>query len=322
MKNWCLTIAFTLCSTLLLFNKTWAARWDFKREITVTNSGDRVKGAVVLIQINNSDFDYTKAKADGADVRFSVSKTLKGNGLNYWTEQWDKSGLTRIWVKLPELKAKERLTINMFYGNTSAEPVSNGEATFLFFDDFESGDFTKKWTNVSIGDVVEQGGNLKLKETDGQDGIITANFNVTGKMIIRTEYQRGNADEHWTRAGIGGWDYFLCFGDHTEVAGTGTNYVMLYDKNSLLSLKAAPLVKAANKIITDKWRKAAFWYDGSNLKGMQDDVTISWPAASNLSSKLSLRTLDNDAWDNFAFITVSPYVNVEPTVAIGEEQKV
>lgn len=321
MKNRFLTIAFILCSTILLFNKTWAAGWEFKREISIANSGGRVTNAAVLIQINSSDFDYAKTKADGADIRFSAAKNLKGSGLNYWIEQWNDSGLTRIWVKVPELKAKGQLTINMYYGNPSAQPVSNGEATFSFFDDFEGSDFTKKWTNVSIGNVEEQGGILKLKETDGQDGIITANFNVTGQMIIRTKYQRGNADEHWTRAGIGGWNYFLCFGDHTDFAGTGTNYVMLYDNNSLSSLKSAPLVKAANKKITDKWRPVSFWYDGNNLNGMQDDVTITWPVP-NASSKLALRTLDNDAWDNFAFVTVSPYGNAEPTVTIGQQQKI
>ncbi|WP_159471573.1 hypothetical protein [Dyadobacter sp. 3J3] len=47
---------------------------------------------------------------------------------------------------------------------------------------------------------------MKLKETDGQDGIVTANFNVTGKMIVRTLYQREGADRHWVRAGVGGWN--------------------------------------------------------------------------------------------------------------------
>lgn len=294
--------------------------WLFKRPISIENKGNKITNAVIEIKLDSRNFDYAKAQANGADIRFTTSANLKGDGIPYWIEQWNNKGITTIWLKVALLKDHEKRQITMFYGNPEAAPVTNGNATFLFFDDFESGDYTKKWTNVSIGEVTEEGGMLKLKESDGQDGIITADFNVTGPMIIRTLYQRGNADEHWTRAGVGGWNNFLCFGDHTDFAGTGTNYVMIYDGNSLSSLKTPPLVKAANQKITDKWRLVAFWYDGQNLKGMQDDVTVTWPMA-NASSKLSLRTLDNDAWDNFAYITVSPYMDVVPIVTIGSEVK-
>ncbi len=296
------------------------AQWNHKRKITIENNGNEVSDAVIQIQFDSKEFDYTRAKADGADIRFSTaSATMEADGLSYWIEQWNVDGITRIWVKVPVLKSHSQNTIYLFYGNSNVQAVSNGNATFLFFDDFEDGNYLKKWNNVSIGEVTEQGGLLKLRETDGEDGIITANFNVTGKMIVRTLYQRGGADEHWVRAGVGGWNKWLCFGDHTDWAATGTNYVMLFDSASITSLKSAPLVKAANKVITDKWRRAAYWYDGNSLKGMQDDVLVELPAA-NASSKLALRTLDNDNWDNFAYITVSPYFAPEPSVTMGEQK--
>jgi hypothetical protein len=174
-----------------------SAKWNFKRVITIENRGVMISDAAIQIQFNSIEFDYTKAKADGSDIRFSISSgNIDNAGLSYWIEQWNDIGITRIWVKVPILKAKAQNTILMYYGNSGARPVSNGNNTFLFFDDFEDGDYSKKWNNVSIGEVVEQGGMLKLKETDGQDGIITANFNVTGKMLVRTRYQRGGADQH------------------------------------------------------------------------------------------------------------------------------
>ena len=308
-----------LYCALFAFSNALAARWEYKREITIENKGEKVANAVVQIKFSTANFDYSKAKANGADLRFWIGKSIEGAGLSYWIEQWDTSGISTIWLKVPLLKANEKLRLHLYYGNAAAEPVSNGNNTFLFFDDFESGDYTKKWTNVSIGEVAEKGGILKLKETDGEDGIITANFTITGKMIVRTLYQRGNADEHWTRAGIGGWNYFLCFGDHTELAGTGTNYVMIYNASSLLNLTTVPLVKAANMVITDKWRHAAFWYDGHNLNGSQDDVAVKWPTA-NASSKLSLRTLDNDAWDNFGYITVSSFSGSKQIIVVGKQE--
>ncbi len=299
--------------------KSSAAKWSFKRKITIENPGTQVADAVIRIQFDNNNFDYTKAKADGSDVRFSTTANVNTNGLSYWTEQWNADGKTVIWVKVPVLKVKADNVIYMNYGNADAPAVSNGEATFLFFDDFDSGDYSKKWNNVSIGEVKEQNGQLKLRETDGQDGIITANFDVTGKMIIRTSYQRERADEHWTRAGIGGWNNWLCFGDHTEEAATGTNYVMLYNSASLTNLASVPLVKAANKKISDKWRRAAYWYDGKSLGGMQDDVKVELTVP-NASSKLALRTLDNDSWDNFEYVTVSKYLGPEPVVSLGQQQ--
>lgn len=328
------TILIAICTTwLFYFNSTPvlsatfsnrvikpSATWQYKREISIDNRGDKVSDAVIQIQFNNEEFDYTKVKAAGADIRFSTSSgKLSGAGLPYWIEQWNDNGVSRIWVKVPMLKAHSKAIIQMYYGNSDAQAVSNGNTTFLFFDDFENGDYSKQWTNVSVGEVVEQNGLLKLKETDGQDGIITANYIVTGKLIVRTCYQRGRADEHWTRAGVGGWNKWLCFGDHTDNAATGTNYVMMFDSASISSLKSAPLVKAANTVITDKWRRVAYWYDGKSLKGKQDDVTAEWPAT-NALSKLALRTLDNDSWDNFAYIAVSTYIGSEPVVTMGQQK--
>ena len=296
------------------------AEWSFKRDITIENRGDEASDAVVQLWFTDNAFDYTNAKPNGADIRFSTgSGKPDGDGLPYWIEQWNEQGVSRIWVRVPVLKAHGTTTIRMYYGNAGAQAASDGNTTFLFFDDFEDGDYPKKWTNTSIGDVVERDGLLKLKETDGQDGIITANFEVTGPLIIRTLYQRGGGDEHWTRAGVGGWSHWLCFGDHTDNAATGTNYVMLFDKASLNSLTSAPLVKSANTVITDQWRRVAYWYDGQSLRGKQDDVTVALPMP-NASSKLTLRTLDNDHWDSFAYISVSAYLGAEPVVTMGKQE--
>lgn len=297
-----------------------AETWRFKREIIIDNQGETETDIVIQIRLATNDFDFTKAKPDGADIRFSTSAgKFNDNGLSYWTEKWNENGTSIIWVKVPLLKAKIHNSIFMYYGNSEAIPVSNGDKTFLFFDDFEDGDFTKKWTNTSVGEVVEKDGNLKLKETDGQDGTVTANFKVTGKMIVRTSYQREGADGHWVRAGVGGWNNWLAFGDHTDWAASGTNYVMLFDSASIGSLKSAPLIKNANSVITDKWRLAEYWFDGKTLYGKQDEVTVELPIK-NTSSNLALRTLDNDSWDNFAYISVSKYAGSELKVTLRKEQ--
>ena len=292
--------------------------WRYQRTITIENRGDEASDAVIPVEITGAAFNYADANAEGTDIRFAT-EGLTGDGLPYWIEQWNEQGVSRIWVKVPMLSGQGKTTIHLYYGNPDAPAVSNGDKTFLFFDDFEDGDYTKKWTNTSIGQVVEQDGLLKLKETDGQDGIMTASVGVTGQLIIRTRYQRGGGDEHWTRAGVGGWNKWLCFGDHTDNAASGTNYVMLFDETSLSSLTSAPLIKSANGIITDQWRRVAYWYDGTELHGRQDNVTVKLPMP-NAASKLTLRTLDNDNWDSFAYVTVSAYLGSESIVTMGRQQ--
>ncbi|MEO6687099.1 MAG: hypothetical protein ABIN24_14105 [Dyadobacter sp.] len=94
---------------------------------------------------------------------------------------------------------------------------------------------------------------------------------------------------------------------------------MLFDSASIGSLKSAPLIKAPNTVITDKWRHAEYWFNGKKLYGKQDSVTVKFPLK-NASSKLTLRTLDNDSWDNFQYISVSKYVGSEVKVTLGKEQ--
>jgi hypothetical protein len=289
------------------------------QEVAIQNSGPLAKDAVIQVLLKEEAFRHGDAKAEGADLRFTTkAKGEIGPGLPYWAEQWNEQGLSRIWVKVPRLAAHATTRIYLHYGNAQAQPVSNGEATFLFFDDFESGDITRKWTNQSIQSVVEEGGVLKLTEADGEEGTITSNFDVKGPMIIRSLYQRERGDGHWVRPGIGGWNHWLCWGDHTETDQSTHGYVMLYD-SPVIRLRA-PLARTQTAIPDPKWHRITYLFDGKTLKGWEDDVMVAFPAE-NAASKLAFRTLDNDAADIYAYITVSPYTGPEPTVTVGPRRR-
>ena len=121
-------------------------KWKYHDEIKIKeNSGKTLKDYQVLIKLNSTNFDFSKAKKDGSDIRFVNDE---GNELPYWIEEWDytnKTGL--IWVKVPYIPANGETKIKMYYGNPYAESMSNGEAVFEFFDDFEGTDLdTGKWT--------------------------------------------------------------------------------------------------------------------------------------------------------------------------------
>lgn len=120
-----------------------AASSTYKRLITldpITPAADYQ----IQIQLTPANFDYSKANLDGSDLRFY---SPSGSPLSYWIETWNTTGTSTVWVKVPTAGTS---TIIMHYGDSMASSESNGEATFLFFDDFSGTSLnTTKWTDRS-----------------------------------------------------------------------------------------------------------------------------------------------------------------------------
>jgi len=119
--------------------------WSYKRLITLDPATPEADYQV-KVELNTSNFDYSKAKADGGDLRFYQ---VDGTELNYWIEEWNTSATSTIWVKVV---ANNTDTIYMYYGNPSASSASDGDVTFEFFDDFEGTSLdTSKWSEYDSG---------------------------------------------------------------------------------------------------------------------------------------------------------------------------
>ncbi len=112
--------------------------WSGRLAVTVGNSGGTDLADFQVHVVLDNSFDFTKAKSDGSDVRFTGSD---GTTLinNFWIEKWDSVNKSAsIWVKAPSLPVGNT-TLYLYYGNASAASISNGSSTFEFFDDFETG---------------------------------------------------------------------------------------------------------------------------------------------------------------------------------------
>ena len=95
----------------------------------------------IKVQLTPTSFNYANTNLDGSDLRFF---DLANNSLDYWIETWDTLGTSIVWVKVPAMGTSQ---IHMYYGNPSAVSESNGESTFLFFDDFPGTSLnSSKWT--------------------------------------------------------------------------------------------------------------------------------------------------------------------------------
>jgi uncharacterized repeat protein (TIGR01451 family) len=106
--------------------------WQYRRQVIITNSGAPLGYYQVLLKLDAGNFDFTLAKVDGSDIRFTHSDGT--TELSYWIESWDYPGkLAYIWIRVPSLASGET-GIYCYYHNPNAVTTSSGTATFDGFD--------------------------------------------------------------------------------------------------------------------------------------------------------------------------------------------
>ena len=139
-----------------------SAGWDCRKPVTINNPGDALNDYQVLITLNSSNFDYSKANLDGSDIGFVDGDNTVA--LNYWIEEWNAAGDSMIWVKVPSIKDSGNTTIYMYYGNPSAISQSNGTATFELFDDFGDNILNPMWAVNQLTTYSESKGRWQVDD--------------------------------------------------------------------------------------------------------------------------------------------------------------
>jgi len=92
-----------------------------------------------------------KCRADFGDIRFADSDGV--TELSYWMEEKVDSDYAVFWVKVPSIPASpDTATIYIYYGNSSATTTSDGDSTFLLWDDFSD---ASRWTEVDPNNHLE-----------------------------------------------------------------------------------------------------------------------------------------------------------------------
>tara|TARA_Y100001978_G_scaffold72427_1_gene64982 strand:- start:4254 stop:7322 length:3069 start_codon:yes stop_codon:yes gene_type:complete len=185
------------------------------------------KNFPLLVRLNKNYFDFSEAKPQGEDVRFSS----KGKPLAYQVERWNaEEGEADIWVRIPTIKGKDQQAIKMHWGNEKVSSESKGEQVFRTTEGFAAvwhlGDNLEDSTSNNLDGV-----NRPDKSTVNTTGIIgdAQQFGVNQILVIRppgakpgrrvTCMPSGNADRtmsawvkptsfegrNWAQATIGGW---------------------------------------------------------------------------------------------------------------------
>jgi len=101
-------------------------------KLDTTASGTPIAGDVpkfpVPVQLNAMNFDFSQAKADGADIRFA---NMDGSLLPYAIEVWDATAkVAAIWVKFDVKGSNNTQGFVMHWGNPEAQSASSSKTVF------------------------------------------------------------------------------------------------------------------------------------------------------------------------------------------------
>lgn len=173
-----LLTCIALVQTCAALTYSGGGEWNISEEITIKeNSGNKLANYQIPIVLNSSNFDFSVARLEGEDLRFSAGdKQLK-----HWIEEWDTSmEEALVWVKVPSIAANGSAKITMHYGNPDASDVGSGPATFEFYDDFSGSSLFRNWDSYTTG-----GGELKV--SNGVANLIVPKFHPEDVASIKSK---------------------------------------------------------------------------------------------------------------------------------------
>ncbi len=118
--------------------------WAYRMPVVITNStSQNLTDYQVRVQ---SAFMPSKMKTDFSDLRF---RTAADVDLPYWLEAYQAGVSAVLWVKVSQINAKSSTTIYMYYGNPSADSVS--DITTTMDPAYTRYDIPYEWTDKTVG---------------------------------------------------------------------------------------------------------------------------------------------------------------------------
>jgi len=187
------------------------SQWKYRKAFQITEqAGQNLTDYQKLIKIGESsgatgcDFHleglsaiFPSGKNQGGDIRITDSD--KTTLLSFWVERITGTSPNRIayvWVKIPSLSANQTKTLYCYFGNPNASNVSNGNNTFVFFDDFDSDTIPTRWTYTGSGSYSVSGSIISLYNSDAAGRKYCTQsqvLNPSGSYAVRAYCQHAGA---------------------------------------------------------------------------------------------------------------------------------
>ena len=159
----------------------WNADFSYRKELSVSNAVSYYQMKLeVGLNSGSSSYDVHcegNCNNNFSDLRFTASDgtTLR----SYWIEEKTNGDDCTVWIN-----SSGDDTMYMYYGNSQIGNQSDGDGTFLFFDDFNDASInTAKW---NIGGSMSESGGVVSGSASGTDYLLgKTRININTLTFIR-----------------------------------------------------------------------------------------------------------------------------------------
>ena len=308
--------------------------FKFRREITIdnTNNSNDLTDYQILVTIDTESLiSAGRTRSDCGDIRFTDSDGV--TLLNYWIESGINTTSTKVWVKVPNIPANSIKKIYLYYGNPNATSLSDGNKTFLLYNDFESG--TLEGWNIyngggsGTGGVVLLDGRYQLKlyapNTSNRVQANKAFSSSNAGYAIEVLFKTGSTVGDGILIGFSDGSLQVPSEDHPKNAYL---YAIARDGNARDKIEKVSggtftgLVSRSNTLSSNTYYRATFAWFGNSLYAFFNNQLV-LTATDTTFSSFSYIFLGVDINDKyFDWIAVRKYTFPEPIVTVGPERLV
>jgi hypothetical protein len=112
----------------------WDTNWAKRRKLTISNLDQATThtNMPVLVKLNTGRINYSNFRANGEDIRFTLDDHT--TVLDHTIEEWNSSGNSFVWVRMPSIAASSEVEIFMYYDNVAAGDTSNSGNVFTAYE--------------------------------------------------------------------------------------------------------------------------------------------------------------------------------------------
>ena len=263
------------------------------------------------IRLNATNFNFSLAQPDGSDIRFIDEN---GQALPFWIEEWDPgAGSAFIWVKVPSIPPISTTIIFLQYGDGSTVSSASGEATFLFFDDFneDEPDFNVKWWSEPSPIILTTSDSL-LRVSGGE---LHTQQNFSPGVAV---HGYGSLDAPIGPASFG-------FANETgaiQLFADDTNVSVGFVQGRAWYIEPSDLVTTDALETPDLKKWSVMWPYSSRVSFQVDDGLVSeivdaTGAIPPAPLPVSISTQDPSSTAEFDWVFVRKHVYTEPTVVVS-----
>jgi len=182
----------------------WLSGWKYRKSHVINPSQGAGSNYQIRITVHygsgveSGEHVYLngKCRSDFGDIRFTASdgETL----LSYWIEKVIDGDYAIFWVKISDDLSENPVTIYIYYGNPLATTTSDGDATFIFFDDFETD--LSKWDGTdgcTLSTDYAYEGSKSLKTATGVSRVTkNTNYNSVAVHVKYYDRRAGTKEKH------------------------------------------------------------------------------------------------------------------------------